>query len=300
MIYSQRFPLWFKQEIPDSQSLEMMRKILETRGLHTVCQSAKCPNTGRCWKDKTATFMILGNVCTRRCRFCAVNTGEPLKIDYEEPQKIAQAVAELQLKYVVVTSVTRDDLEDKGAGQFSETIKEIRKINPQSHIEVLVPDFLNDQKSLLKVIDASPDVIGHNMEMPKRFYATLRPQALYARSLSVLKYFKTMSTALIKSGFMVGLGETQEEIQELINDLASVGCDILTIGQYLAPSDSSRHVTVKSFVSLEEFEYYKDFAIRAGIKKVLSGPLVRSSFLAEELFENCQQDRLGKIDYALQ
>ncbi|MBF0523002.1 MAG: lipoyl synthase [Candidatus Omnitrophica bacterium] len=292
-------PSWFKQEIPDQKAIESMRGLLKEAGLHTVCQNAHCPNIGECWKNNTATFLILGNICSRSCRFCAVQSGGPLKVNPQEPLQVALAVKKLGLKYVVVTSVTRDDLEDKGSRQFARTIAEIRTLNPDTHIEVLIPDFLNDAQSLRDVVLASPDVIGHNMEMVKRLYSSVRPQALYGRSLAVLRTLKKTSSALIKSGFMVGLGETDEEIKVLIEDLAKAGCDILTVGQYLAPSVSKRHVPVSRYVSLEGFESYRQYALSMGIKNVVSGPLVRSSFLAEKIFQDCHHQETETI-YATQ
>ena len=282
-------PPWFRQKIPNHKKIAFLKKILNDLKLHTVCQSALCPNLGQCWSMGVATFMILGQRCTRACRFCAVKTGEPFDVDPCEPEHVAKAVKELQLNYVVITSVTRDDLLDKGVGQFIDTIKCIRCSSPKTKIEVLIPDFDNQRDLLEKLICVSPDVIGHNIEMVKRLFDDMRPQAKYHRSLSVLKCLREFhSDALIKSGFMVGLGETKEEIVGLMQDLIESGCELITIGQYLAPSASKRHVKEERFVSPDEFEEYRELGLKMGFRNVFSGPLVRSSYLAEENYNQAR------------
>ncbi len=267
------------------EKIRALRSLLRDSKLHTVCESAGCPNLGRCWEQGTATFMILGDVCTRACRFCAVRTGVPSKVDTDEPYRIAMAVKRMRLRYVVVTSVTRDDLEDEGAGHFAETITQIRKYNPDTKIEVLIPDFSGRQDCLEKVINAGPDVLSHNIEMTERLFGRIRPGFFYTRSLTLLREVKKIAPSIVvKSGFMVGLGESNTEVFIMIDDLKSAGCDILAIGQYLAPGNSSRFVRVDRFVSEEEFDKFRCYAERVGIRSVMSGPLVRSSFLAEQAF----------------
>ena len=263
-----------------------LRSLLKDSRLNTVCQSAKCPNLGRCWEHGTATFMILGDVCTRACRFCAVKTGTPAGVDADEPYRVAMAVKRMRLRYVVVTSVTRDDLDDEGAGHFADTITQIKKYNPDTKIETLIPDFSGRQACLQKVINAGPDVISHNIEMAERLFSHIRPGFLYNRSLDLLNAVRRTSSAIvIKSGFMVGLGEDNAEVFEIISELRAVGCDILAIGQYLAPGTSSRYVQVDRFVSEQEFDEFRCYAERLGFKSVMSAALVRSSFLAGKAYE---------------
>lgn len=284
----QQLPPWFKQPIPDKQRIKEMQGLLQDVSLFTVCQGAHCPNIGQCWQRGVATFMILGDTCTRACRFCAVSSGNPKVVDHGEPQRVAFAVKKLNLRYVVVTSVTRDDLTDGGAGHFAKTILAIRKATPLTKIEVLVPDFLGNRKHFKVVNDANPDVISHNIETVARLTKEIRPQADYQRSLEVLAAFKELNTfALIKSGFMVGLGETEREVIELMHDLLDAGCDLLTIGQYLAPS--RKHSEVMRFVSPERFEEYRRLGQEIGFKHVLSGPLVRSSYIAEQGYHECHK-----------
>jgi len=283
-----RLPFWFKQEIPDVQKIKEMKTMFRGSRLHTVCESAHCPNMGKCWGQGVATFMILGGVCTRACRFCAVPAGRPEHVDHHEPDQVAVAVQELKLRYVVITSVARDDLPDEGAQHFAETIIAIRKLNPQTKIEVLIPDFSAKIESLQMVINARPEVVSHNIETVSRLSSKVRPQADYARSLNVLKIFKQLNPAIFtKSSLMVGLGETQQEIMEVMKDLRANDCDILTIGQYLAPSCSKRHLQVERFYTPEEFESFKRLGKDLGFKHVMSGPLVRSSYIAEEGYREC-------------
>src|SRR3989338_629279 len=283
-----RLPSWFRQELPDVIKIQDMKKLFRGSRLHTVCESAHCPNMGKCWGQGVATFMILGDTCTRACRFCAVKAGAPMDVDREEPLNVALAVKELNLRYVVVTSVARDDLKDEGAQHFADTIKEIRRLMPQTKIEILIPDFSNKIESLKTVVEAMPEVISHNIETVERLSPRVRPQAAYARSLAVLKNFKDMGpTIFSKSSLMLGLGETPEEIVQVMKDLIVVGCDILTIGQYLSPSEAKRHLKVERFVTPEEFEEYKRLGMKLGFKYVMSGPLVRSSYIAEEGYKEC-------------
>lgn len=278
-------PKWFKQELPDMNFIRSRQKEFRQLNLNTVCESAKCPNINNCWNKNVATFMILGDICTRCCHFCAVTTGAPAGVDLLEPKNIANAIEKLGLKYVVITSVTRDDLPDLGSNQFYETVKETQKRMPRPRIEVLIPDFQNKDAAIKKVVDAKPDVISHNIETVKELYSEVRPQADYLGSLDVLRKVKSFdNNVLTKTGFMLGLGEKKEQVLNLINDIFSVGCDILTIGQYLSPSKTDRHLKVHEFIDLEEFNYYEQFAKDLGFKSVSSGPLVRSSFLAENNF----------------
>lgn len=306
---SRPLPSWFRQDLPDVASLDSMRRLLRQTGLNTVCQGAHCPNLGQCWSRGTATFMILGDTCTRACRFCAVQSGRPGNVNAEEPLKVAEAVAALKLRYVVVTSVTRDDLADQGAGQFADTIKAVRAACPQTRIEVLIPDF-GGQTDLLRIVaDAQPDVLGHNLETVRRLSPDFRPQANHDRSLSVLKTAREFldkretrdggrgtksfasivhrPSSFVKSGFMAGLGETDDEIFETFDELKAAGCDIVTVGQYLAPSQGGRHAAVARFVEPEKFELYRREGLARGLKFVASGPLVRSSYLAENGYQEC-------------
>ncbi|MBF0384937.1 MAG: lipoyl synthase [Candidatus Omnitrophica bacterium] len=277
-------PDWFRQGLPDKGKINPVKDIIEKYRLNTVCRSALCPNKGKCWEKGVATFMILGDICTRDCAFCAVIKGTPGEIDKKEPDNIALAVAELKLNYVVITSVTRDDLPDKGSMQFVLTIEALKRKCPNVKVEALIPDFYGESDLLEKIISARADVISHNIEMVKRLYPLIRPKSDYIRSLGVLKDLKRIrKSCLVKTGFMVGLGEAEEEINELIEDLSRTGCDMLTIGQYLSPS-FDKHFPVKRFVPPEDFESYKKRALRLGIGIVRSAPLVRSSFLAEEAF----------------
>ena len=283
-----RLPSWFKQNLPDMDKIREMKKQFRSGGLHTVCESALCPNMGQCWGEGVATFMILGDICTRACRFCAVKAGKPESVDSHEPDAVARAVKKLNLRYVVITSVARDDLKDEGAQHFVETISAIRGLNPITKIEVLIPDFSNELESLKKLVTAKPEVVSHNIETICRLSPDVRPQADYSRSLNVLKNFKQLDLSILtKSSFMVGLGETDEEVIELMNDLVQTGCDILTIGQYLAPTQLRRHVKVQRYVTPEKFAFYEQRGLELGFKHVMSGPLVRSSFIAERGYREC-------------
>ena len=286
-----KLPPWLIKRTPKSQNIKNLRSLINDPKIHTVCESAKCPNIGECYSKKTMTFMILGNICTRNCRFCAVEHGTPSPPDPTEPKRIAEAVKKLGLKYVVITSVTRDDLPDGGAKHFTETIKELRVTAHGSRVtgyglrvEVLVPDFKGSKDALFAVISANPDVINHNVETVPRLYTSVRPQANYKISLNLLKNAKVINKNICtKGGLMVGLGETFEEVTEVLKDLRSVDCDIVTIGQYLAPS--GKHVPVVEYVEPETFEKYKKLALNMGFKAVASGPFVRSSYQAELIYD---------------
>ena len=278
-----RLPPWFKQPLPDMQKIAAMKAMFRGARLHTVCESAHCPNLGQCWGEGVATFMILGGTCTRACRFCAVPAGRADAVEADEPQHVAEAVQQLKLRYVVVTSVARDDLADEGAGHFAATIAAIRALTPQVKIEVLIPDFSAKEESLRILSLAAPEVISHNIECVRRLSAHIRPQADHDRSLTVLRRFRQLNPNIfVKSSFMVGLGETEAEILELMRELLEAGCQILTIGQYLAPTQAKRHVPIERFVTPEEFERLRRLGLDMGFKYIESGPLVRSSFIAEK------------------
>lgn len=275
-------PEWLKRPAPDVHAIERMERMLGRLQLSTVCQSAHCPNLGECFNRGTATFMILGDQCTRNCRFCAVtHAPTPALPDKNEPEQVARAVCELGLRYVVVTSVTRDDLCDGGAGQFVRTIAAIRKTNPEATIEILVPDFNGDTVALGAVCKAGPDVFNHNVETVPRLYAEIRPQAVYKRSLTVLEY-AACAGLTTKSGLMLGLGETAEELEQVLYDLLQSGCTVLTLGQYLAPSKA--HAPLKHYVPPEAFDDLGKRARSMGFKAVFSGPFVRSSYRADEIY----------------
>lgn len=256
-------------------------RILQEKDLHTVCKSAKCPNRHACWNGGTATFMIMGDTCTRNCSFCGIRSGMPQVLDVREPERVAEAVSVMRLKYVVVTSVTRDDLPDGGAGHFAQVIASVRSCGGVEGVEVLTPDFLGARPSLDRVAEARPDVFNHNVETVSRLQQAIRPQASYIRSLDVLRYMAERKSMLVKSGIMVGLGESDEEVIETIYDLAAVGCRILTVGQYLAPE--KHRWPVQRYVSPDVFDLYREEALKAGFSAVASAPLVRSSYQAAEL-----------------
>ena len=277
----ERLPEYLKRPIIDTEKTRAVRKILKTNCLNTVCENARCPNKNECYTRHTATFLIMGNVCTRNCRYCNISCQKPEPLDANEPMHIARAVKDLGLKYAVITSVTRDDLADGGAQHFANCIYEIRKICPQTKIEILTPDFKNNKTSLDTIIASHPDVFNHNIETVKEVFKTARPQGNYQQSLDVLKYIKTSSDIQTKSGLMVGLGETFEQIRATLEDLKSAGCDILTIGQYIQPS--KEHLPVSKYYTLEEYETLKDIARGVGFKNFQIGPLVRSSYNASLL-----------------
>ena len=277
-----RLPEWLKKRVDDSEPVLVLKKMLRERSLRTVCQSAGCPNLSECFQKATATFLILGNTCTRRCGFCRVPKGVPDPPDAGEPLRVAEAVMSLGLKHAVVTSVTRDDLNGGGAGQFAETVKRIRLASPGTTVEILIPDFLGNGESVRTVLAGGVDVLNHNVETVPRLYPAVRPQADFERSLNIFRQVRREYPAcLTKSGLMVGLGETQDELQETFRQLAESGCEALTIGQYLAPSKSA--LPVREYVTPAEFDAYRDLALNAGLKRVKAGPFVRSSYQAEEL-----------------
>jgi lipoyl synthase len=274
-------PRWIKAPAPLGENYRNLKTLARNLGLHTVCESAQCPNIGECWNHKTATFMLLGDICTRRCGFCAVPKGKPGPIDWDEPRRVAEAVARLNLKHAVVTSVNRDDDNLGGARIFAETIREIRKQAPGCRIEVLIPDFQGIEEALRIVLDARPEILNHNTETVPRLYRSVRSGANFRRSLEVLKNVKRFSSAsLSKSGLMVGLGETVEELLEAFRSLAEQEVDILTVGQYLRPSKD--HLPIARFYAPEEFQMLREEAMKMGFRHVESGPLVRSSYHAHE------------------
>lgn len=280
-----RLPEWFKIAKPDAQSLRSMEKLIQNKHLHTVCHEAKCPNKGTCFKSKSVTFMILGKNCTRNCNFCNVTYEAPMAVDQDEPMHIANAVEELGLRHVVITSVTRDDLPDNGAAHFAKVIRAIKAVRPETTVEVLIPDLQGKVEDLETIVAAKPDVIGHNLETIERLYATVRPQAVYLRSLEVLANVKAIDdTIYTKSGIMVGLGEHHDEVLSLMADLRAVKCDIFTVGQYLRPSDL--HLEIVEYVTPETFSNYEKEGKAMGFKAIAAGPFVRSSFNALEVFEN--------------
>jgi len=278
-----RRPEWLKSGVLEPAILNRATKLTRDLKLHTVCESARCPNRTRCFADGTATFMILGNICTRNCTFCAVKHGKPKAPDPQEPDRIVQAVARLGLRYVVITSVTRDDLPDGGSSQFAQTIRAIHEYDPNIAVEVLIPDFQGLASALQKVVDASPAVLNHNIETVSRLYSEVRPQAEYGRSLELLERAKLLDGSLLtKSGLMLGLGESREEVSEVMADLRQAGCDLLTIGQYLQPS--LEHHKLVRYICPEEFEEYRIAGKELGFVSVMSGSLVRSSFHAAEMY----------------
>ncbi len=274
-----RRPEWLKIKWGANKDFSDVRALINRQKLHTVCESARCPNIGECWSRRTATFMILGNICTRSCRFCNIEVGKPSGYDLDEPRRVAEAVAELNLRHAVITSVTRDDLSDGGAFIFAETIRLIQQLAPSCTIEVLIPDFKGDLSDLDTVLDARPNILNHNLETVKRLQQPVRVQARYDRSLSILEHAKKRGF-ITKSGIMVGLGEHKQEIMDLFRDLRDVGCDILTIGQYLPPT--KMHYPLHRFYTPEEFADLKKAALKLGFKHVEAGPLVRSSYHADE------------------
>ncbi len=283
-------PEWLRAKAPVGENFHNLKKLARGLGLHTVCESAQCPNIGECWNHKTATFMLLGDICTRRCGFCAVPKGRPQAIDWDEPRRVAEAVATLGLKHAVVTSVIRDDDNLGGAKIFAETIREIREVIPDCRVEVLIPDFQGIEAALRIVLDARPDVLNHNTETVPRLYRTVRSGARYQRTLDLLANAKRISPGTVtKSGVMVGLGETTEELLEVFRDLGTRGVDILTVGQYLRPSKD--HLPISRFYTPDEFQDLKRGALQWGFRHVESGPMVRSSYHAHEQAESTATPR---------
>ncbi len=285
-------PEWLRAKAPAGENFHNLKKLARGLGLHTVCESAQCPNIGECWNQRTATFMLLGDICTRRCGFCAVPKGRPNPIDWDEPRRVAEAVATLGLKHTVVTSVNRDDDNLGGARIFAETIRQIRELSPDCRVEVLIPDFQGIDEALKIVVDAQPDVLNHNTESVPRLYRVVRSGARYERTLRLLENAKVMAPAMVtKSGVMVGLGETMTELVEVFRDLGSRGVDILTVGQYLRPSRD--HLPIYRFYTPDEFQYLKEEALRFGFRHVESGPMVRSSYHAHEQAESTAARRVA-------
>lgn len=273
-----RKPAWLKMRMPGGERYSNLLKLVNDKHLHTVCQSAKCPNMGECWNAGTATLMILGNVCTRACGFCNIATGRPPELDLDEPRRVGQAVATMNLGHVVITSVNRDELPDGGAGIWAETIAEIRARSPKTSVEVLIPDFCGDWQALQKVLDQKPEIVGHNLETVPRMYKTVRPQAKFQRSLQLLQIVKQQGF-VTKTSMMLGIGEQQHEVDSVLDDLVAIGCDILTLGQYLQPT--TNHLPVDRWVHPDEFALWKQRGQERGIRHVESGPMVRSSYHAE-------------------
>lgn len=274
-----RKPDWLRVKLPTGKEYAQVRQIVSTHKLHTICESGNCPNMGECWGAGTATFMILGNICTRSCGFCAVATGKPLPADLKEPERVAESVRLMNVKHCVITSVDRDDLKDGGSTIWVETINAIRRVSPQTKFETLIPDFQGKWENLQRIIDVKPDIVSHNLETVRRLTKQVRIQAKYDRSLEVLKRLKDAGVKT-KSGVMLGLGETEEEVIETMDDLRTVGCDVLTLGQYLQPTP--KHLPVAEFVRPEKFAKFKEIGLAKGFRFVESGPLVRSSYHAEK------------------
>lgn len=276
-----RLPDYLKRPIIDTDKTRTVRKILKTKCLNTVCENARCPNKNECYTKNTATFLIMGNDCTRNCKYCNISCARPEPLDLEEPKHVAEAVQALGLKYAVITSVTRDDLPDGGAEHFANCIYKIRKLCPDTKIEILTPDFKGNKDCLDTIIKAHPDVFNHNIEAVRDIFKSVRPQGDYECSLEVLKYVKDNSDILTKSGLIIGLGETFEQIEQTLIDLKNVGCDIVTIGQYIQPS--KHHLEVAKYYTPEEYDKLRELANKVGIKNHQIGPLVRSSYRAAEL-----------------
>ncbi len=275
----QRLPEWMKMKMPKGESYSKVKNLVNSHGLHTICSSGNCPNIGECWNRGTATFMILGNICTRKCKFCAVPNGKPLPPDLQEPEKLAESVRIMGVKHCVITSVDRDDLDDQGAEIWARTITEVKRVNPETRIEVLIPDFRGKTELIQHIINAKPEVISHNLETVERLTPFIRFASKYRRSLEVIKYIAENYT-IAKSGIMLGLGETHDEILQTMDDLLEAGCKVMTIGQYLAPS--KKHMPVVEYITPKRFAEYKRIGLEKGFKFVESSPLVRSSYRAEE------------------
>ena len=275
----ERLPAWMKMKMPKGESYSRVKNLVEQHGLHTICTSGNCPNIGECWNRGTATFMILGDICTRRCKFCAVKSGKPLPPDMQEPEKVAESVRIMGVKHCVITSVDRDDLDDQGAGIWAQTIREVKRVNPETRIEVLIPDFRGKEELIQQVIDAGPDVISHNLETVERLTPFVGFASKYRRSLGVINYI-AQHNRIAKSGIMLGLGETHGEILQTMDDLLEAGCKVMTIGQYLAPTKN--HMPVVEYIRPEQFNEYRQTGLQKGFKFVESSPLVRSSYRAED------------------
>ena len=292
---NQRLPEWLTIRVPRQDTVKQVEQMMRNKNLHTVCESAKCPNLPECWSKKTATFMILGDTCTRSCGFCAIKVGRGLTVNPHEPYDVAKVAADLGLKHIVVTSVARDDLSDQGSIQFAKTIEELHKQNPLCIVEVLTPDFKGDRECIKNVCDAKPEIYNHNIETVERLHTLVRPQAKYARTMSVLEQVKEIdSTIYTKSGIMLGLGETKDEVIQTLEDLREIGVDAVTIGQYLRPT--MRHLPVVEYIHPKEFKEYEKIGENLGFAFVASGPFIRSSYNAIEFSKKVMGDRLNQLD----
>lgn len=273
-------PKWIRVKLPTGKKYTALRSLVDKYELHTICTSGSCPNMGECWAEGTATFMILGNICTRSCGFCGVKTGRPESVDWAEPEKVARSIKLMNIKHAVLTSVDRDDLKDMGSILWAETVKAVRRLNPNTTLETLIPDFQGNTTNIDRIVAVAPEVVSHNMETVKRLTREVRIQAKYERSLEVLRYLKQEGIRRTKSGIMLGLGETEEEVLQTLHDLRGASVDIVTLGQYLQPS--KKHLPVQEFITPETFKKYKTFAKDLGFRHVESGPLVRSSYKAHK------------------
>lgn len=273
-------PKWLRVKLPTGKKYTELRGLVDKYDLHTICTSGSCPNMGECWSEGTATFMILGNICTRSCGFCGVKTGRPESVDWEEPEKVARSIKIMNIKHAVITSVDRDDLKDMGTIIWGETVKAIRRMNPETTLETLIPDFQGREDLLDRIVAIHPEVVSHNMETVKRLTREVRIQAKYERSLHVLKYLKEQGIKRTKTGIMLGLGETEQEVIQTLKDLRDVNLDIVTIGQYLQPS--KKHLPVKQFITPDQFKKYETIGLEMGFRHVESGALVRSSYKAQK------------------
>ncbi|AWH73160.1 MULTISPECIES: lipoyl synthase [unclassified Dokdonia] len=273
-------PKWLRVKLPTGKKYKDLRNLVDKYSLNTICTSGSCPNMGECWSEGTATFMILGNTCTRSCGFCGVKTGRPEQVDWEEPEKVARSIKLMDIKHAVITSVDRDDLKDMGTIIWAETVQAIRRMNPNTTLETLIPDFQGREDLLDRIVAVAPEVVSHNMETVKRLTREVRIQAKYERSLGILKYLKDSGIKRTKSGIMLGLGETEEEVIQTLKDLRSVNLDIVTIGQYLQPS--KKHLPVKQFITPDQFQKYEKIGLEMGFRHVESGALVRSSYKAQK------------------
>src|SRR6056297_332917 len=273
-------PKWLRVKLPTGKKYTQLRGLVEKYDLHTICTSGSCPNMGECWGEGTATFMILGNVCTRSCGFCGVKTGRPETVDWDEPEKVARSIKIMGIKHAVVTSVDRDDLKDMGSIIWAETVKAIRRMNPETTLETLVPDFQGNERNIDRIVEVMPEVVSHNMETVRRLTREVRIQAKYDRSLEVLRYLKQQGVNRTKSGIMLGLGEKEDEVIQTLHDLRSVDVDVVTIGQYLQPS--KKHLPVKQFITPDQFKKYEAIGLDLGFRHVESSALVRSSYKAHK------------------
>ncbi len=276
-------PKWLRVKLPTGKKYTQLRSLVDTYNLHTICTSGSCPNMGECWGEGTATFMILGNICTRSCGFCGVKTGRPEELDWAEPEKVARSIKIMGIRHAVITSVDRDDLKDMGSILWAETVKAIRRMNPSTTLETLIPDFQGIERHLDRILEVAPEVISHNMETVRRLTREVRIQAKYDRSLGVLRYLKDQGARRTKSGIMLGLGEEEAEVIQTLEDLREAGVDIVTIGQYLQPS--KKHLPVRAFITPDQFDKYREIGLELGFRHVESGALVRSSYKAHKHIE---------------